>query len=141
MLAIWIASAFFLGLLARQLKLPPLVGFLAAGFLLNAFGVERSPLLDDIAHLGVLLLLFTVGLKLRLRHLLRAEVWGVGSLQFLIVLLLTQWLFRTATNYSLGGLLAVTSLFAFFPAPCSPPRYWNKNARCAPFTAGWPSAS
>ena len=76
MLAIWIAAAFVLGLLARQLKLPPLVGFLAAGFLLNAFGVERTPLLDDIAHLGVLLLLFTVGLKLRFKNLLRAGSLG-----------------------------------------------------------------
>ena len=48
MLAIWIATAFVLGLLARQLRLPPLVGFLAAGFLLNAFGVERTPLLDEM---------------------------------------------------------------------------------------------
>ena len=113
MLAIWIAAAFVLGLLARQLKLPPLVGFLAAGFLLNAFSVERTPLLDDIAHLGVLLLLFTVGLKLRFRNLLRAEVWGVGSLQFVIVLLLAQWLLRTMTGIPIGALLAVASVFAF----------------------------
>ncbi len=113
MLAIWIAAAFVLGLLARQLKLPPLVGFLAAGFLLNAFGVDRTPLLDDIAHLGVLLLLFTVGLKLRLKHLLRAEVWGTASLQFVIALLLVQWLLHTMTGYSLSILLAVTSVFAF----------------------------
>lgn len=113
MLAIWIATAFFLGLLARQLKLPPLVGFLAAGFLLNAFGVERTPLLDEIAHLGVLLLLFTVGLKLRFKTLLRAEVWGVGSLQFVIVLALVQWLLRTMTDFPLGAILAVASVFSF----------------------------
>jgi predicted Kef-type K+ transport protein len=113
MLAIWIAAAFFLGLLARQLKLPPLVGFLAAGFLLNAFGVERTPLLDDIAHLGVLLLLFTVGLKLRFKNLLRAEVWGVGSLQFVITLVLVQWLLRAMTDLPLGAMLAVASMFAF----------------------------
>jgi predicted Kef-type K+ transport protein len=113
MLAIWIAAAFFLGLLARQLKLPPLVGFLAAGFLLNAFSVERTPLLDDIAHLGVLLLLFTVGLKLRFKNLLRPEVWGVGTLQFVIVLVLAQWLLRSITGISFNALLAVTSVFAF----------------------------
>jgi predicted Kef-type K+ transport protein len=113
MLATWIATAFVLGLLARQLKLPPLVGFLAAGFLLNIFGVERTPLLDDIAHLGVLLLLFTVGLKLRFKNLLRAEVWGVGSLQFVITLVLVQWLLRTMTGFSPGALLAAASMLAF----------------------------
>lgn len=82
MLAVWIAAAFALGLLARQIGLPPLVGFLGAGFLLNAAGVERIPGLPDIAHLGVLLLLFSVGLKLRIQHLVRAEVWGVALLQF-----------------------------------------------------------
>ena len=79
MLAVWIAAAFALGLLARQLGLPPLVGFLAAGFLLNAIRCRaRSRSSTDVAHLGVLLLLFSVGLKLRFKNLLRAEVWGVG---------------------------------------------------------------
>ncbi|MCE7903797.1 MAG: sodium:proton exchanger, partial [Gammaproteobacteria bacterium PRO9] len=87
MLAIWIAAAFALGLLARQVGLPPLVGFLATGFLLNAAGIERVPGLADIAHVGVLLLLFTVGLKLRFQHLVRAEVWGVALLHFGLALL------------------------------------------------------
>ena len=52
MVAVWIAAAFALGLLARQLGLPPLIGFLGAGFLLNAAGVERVPALTDVAHLG-----------------------------------------------------------------------------------------
>jgi predicted Kef-type K+ transport protein len=82
MLAVWIGAAFLLGLVARQFRLPPLVGFLAAGFALNALGVERTEVLDELAHLGVLLLLFTVGLKLRLKNMLRAEVWGGALLQF-----------------------------------------------------------
>jgi predicted Kef-type K+ transport protein len=113
MLAIWIATAFALGLLARQLKLPPLVGFLAAGFLLNAFGIEQAPLLDNIAHLGVLLLLFTVGLKLRFKNLLRPEVWGVGSLQFVIVLVAVQWLLRTMIDLPMGAVLATAGALAF----------------------------
>ncbi len=87
MLAIWIAAAFALGLLARQIGLPPLIGFLAAGFLLNAAGIEQVPGLSDIAHLGVLLLLFTVGLKLRIQYLIRVEVWGVALIQFGLVML------------------------------------------------------
>ncbi len=44
--ALLIAVAFFFGLLAQQFRLPPLVGFLISGFVLQAFGQEagrRSP--------------------------------------------------------------------------------------------------
>ncbi|MBL8331134.1 MAG: cation:proton antiporter [Rubrivivax sp.] len=75
-----IALAFAAGFAAQQLRLPPLIGFLAAGFALNALGFERTPALDTIANLGVTLLLFTIGLKLDIRTLLRAEVWGAATL-------------------------------------------------------------
>lgn len=75
-----IALAFAAGFAVQGLRLPPLVGFLAAGFVLNAMGFERSPALDTIANLGVTLLLFTIGLKLDIRTLLRAEVWATSSL-------------------------------------------------------------
>lgn len=81
---LWLALAFLLGLLFRRLGLPPLVGYLAAGFVLNALGQHGSELLDQIAHAGVLLLLFSVGLKLRFKSLVRPEVWG-GSLLHLAV--------------------------------------------------------
>lgn len=75
----WISLAFMAGLAARALGLPPLVGYLAAGFALSGFSTEGRPLLEHVAHAGVLLLLFSVGLKLRLKSLLRAEVL-VGSI-------------------------------------------------------------
>jgi predicted Kef-type K+ transport protein len=83
MLAIWIAGALLLGLAASRIGLPPLVGFMASGFVFSSFGMEPSPLLDDLAHAGVLLLLFAVGLKLRIKTLLRAEVWGTALLHLL----------------------------------------------------------
>jgi len=76
---VWISAAFGLGLAFSRVGLPPLVGFLIAGFALNAFGLRGGPTLEHIAHLGVLLLLFTVGLKLRIRNVLRLEV-SAGSL-------------------------------------------------------------
>ena len=74
---IWIAVAFGFGLLSRGVGLPPLVGFLVAGFALNYVGAEGGAFLDEMADLGVTLLLFTIGLKLRVKELLRTEVWGV----------------------------------------------------------------
>ena len=52
---LWIAIAFVLGFAVKQVGLPPLVGFLAAGFVLNAFGIEGGETLDQIADFGVLL--------------------------------------------------------------------------------------
>ena len=72
--------AYLLGLGASCLKLPPLVGYLGGGVLLYLLGQESSELLYDIGHIGVLLLLFTVGLHIRLRSIFRAEVFGAGTL-------------------------------------------------------------
>lgn len=77
---VWIALAFLLGLLSRLIGLPPLVGFLAAGFLLNTYGVETGQTLEKLSDLGITLLLFTVGLKLNLRTLARPQVWAVTGL-------------------------------------------------------------
>jgi predicted Kef-type K+ transport protein len=77
---VWIAVAFVLGLGARQIGLPPLVGFLIAGFVLHAMGIEGTERLSAVADVGVTLLLFSIGLKLKLGSLLRPEVWAVASL-------------------------------------------------------------
>ena len=76
---IWIVAAFACGLIMKPLGLPPLIGYLAAGLLLHVYGSQPTNILEVISHAGVLLLLFTVGLKLRLRQLLRMEVLA-GSL-------------------------------------------------------------
>lgn len=62
------------GALATAIRLPPLVGFLAAGFALVPLGVEATPTVETVADLGVTVLLFGVGLKVDLRSLLRREV-------------------------------------------------------------------
>jgi len=68
--------------------LPPMVGFLAAGFLLNAMGAEGGEFLDAIADMGITLLLFSIGLKLKLKSLVRPEVWGVATLHMAAITLL-----------------------------------------------------
>ncbi len=67
--------AFTFGLAVRQIGLPPLVGFLAAGFVLRGVGLESHATIDVIGDFGVLILLFTIGLKLRLEQLARPPVW------------------------------------------------------------------
>jgi predicted Kef-type K+ transport protein len=84
MIAVWISGALLLGLAVSRLGLPPLVGFLASGFVFAALGMERTPMLEDLAHAGVLLLLFAVGLKLRIKTLLRYEVWGTAIAHLLL---------------------------------------------------------
>ena len=82
---IWIAIAFIFGFLSRQAGLPPLVGFLVAGFTLNYLGAESGSFLEEMADLGITLLLFSIGLKLRIKELLCVEVWGVTLIHMLIV--------------------------------------------------------
>jgi predicted Kef-type K+ transport protein len=81
-----LAIAFIAGFIFFRIGLPPLVGFLAAGFLLSAVGAESTPLLNELADLGVTLLLFTIGLKLRVSSLLKPEIWGVTTLHMLITI-------------------------------------------------------
>ena len=118
--ALAIAFAYGLGLVVRFIGLPPLVGFLAAGFALNAAGPsvglphEAGEVLSHVAHLGVLLLLFTVGLKLRLRSLVQPEVIGGGLLHFAVsVVVLAPGLYwLLGLSWSTAILLAVALAFS-----------------------------
>jgi len=98
---LWITIALLLGLAAKQLNLPPLVGFLVAGFLLNLGGAQGGAFLSEIAELGVTLLLFTIGLKLNIRQLLRTEVWGVASTHMLLIVLVNALLVLGLAQLSL----------------------------------------
>lgn len=75
-LSVSLAVAFVFGMVSRMVGLPPMMGFLAAGFALNQLGIEATEALRRIADMGVLLLLFTIGLKLRPEMLARRHVYG-----------------------------------------------------------------
>lgn len=72
-------AAFAFGFAASLTRLPPLVGYIVAGFVLHAFGFESTATVETIADLGVFLLLFGIGLKLRFRTLANPAVWGPAT--------------------------------------------------------------
>ncbi|MEQ1817635.1 MAG: cation:proton antiporter [Terricaulis sp.] len=70
-----IALAFFFGTLAQKLRISPLVGYLIAGVAVGPFTpgfVGDTPLAMQFAEIGVILLMFGVGLKFSL-----ADLWAV----------------------------------------------------------------
>lgn len=117
----WITIAFFCGFLIRQIGLPPLVGFLAAGFVLNALGVSGGTTLQLVADLGVTLLLFTIGLKLKLDTLLKPEVWAGATLHMLATIVFFSGLLFAAlysgislfTDLDLTSILLISFALSF----------------------------
>ncbi len=114
MVAVLLAGALVLGLVAWRIGLPPLVGFLVSGFVWSALGVTPPAMLPDLAHAGVLLLLFAVGLKLRVKTLLRHEVWGTAVVHLLVTGALGTLLVYWGTGLALGvsAILAVALGFS-----------------------------
>jgi predicted Kef-type K+ transport protein len=112
----WLATAFACGLIARQLGLPPLVGYLIAGFGLQATGAETTELIARASELGVTLLLFTIGLKLRLTSLLAAHVWGVATAHMLAFLVLLLPLMKILGWLGLPYVVSMTPLGALLVA-------------------------
>ncbi|HJL18959.1 MAG TPA: cation:proton antiporter [Sandaracinaceae bacterium LLY-WYZ-13_1] len=102
----WIGVAFLLGLVARRLGQPPLLGFLAAGFGLELLGLRPDEALRDLADLGILLLLFTIGLKLDVRSLLRRYVLGVTLVHMGVTTALIMGLLLGAAALVAAGPLA-----------------------------------
>ncbi len=97
---LWISIAFVMGLASRSIGLPPLVGYLAAGFALNLTGFVSGDMLETLADLGITLLLFTVGLKLNLKTFARPQVWAVTVLHTSLVVLLIASVFVGLTFLS-----------------------------------------
>lgn len=108
---VWVGTAYLVGLIASRLSFPPLVGYLAAGYILHILGVESDgQTLTHLADIGIELLLFTVGLKLKLRSLLRQEVLSVGGLHLLLVTGFAGLVFLLLGEQTTGGLILGASL-------------------------------
>jgi glutathione-regulated potassium-efflux system ancillary protein KefC len=111
---IMLTAAFVLGLGVRFVGLPPLVGFLLAGFGLNLAGYVSSPQLEGAADLGVTVLLFTIGLKLQVRTLLQPAVWMGATVHMALTVALFGLLLLAVPFGIFGSLdLATAALIAF----------------------------
>jgi len=78
-----------------RLRLVPIVGFLVAGVLIgpNALGLVRDQaLVDATAEIGVILLLFTIGIEFSLEKLARIQrlILGGGSMQVGLSVVITM---------------------------------------------------
>ncbi|VVO23231.1 cation:proton antiporter [Pseudomonas fluorescens] len=102
LLIIFAASLVVIALFQR-LRLPPVLGYLCVGLVIgpSAFNwVNESEDLPDLAELGVVFLLFSLGLEFSLTKMLalRQVVFGLGSLQVL------------GTAMLLGGILILLGI-------------------------------
>ena len=81
-----IVAGAIIAYISFRLKLVPIVGFLLAGVLIgpNALGLVRDQeIVDATAEIGVILLLFTIGIEFSLEKLARIQrlIFGGGTLQ------------------------------------------------------------
>lgn len=94
-----LAAAFAGGVLARFLRLSPVVGYLAAGVLIGPFTpgyqADNAPL-DALAELGVIFLMFGVGLHFNVRDLLSVKKIAIPGA-------LAQILLATALGSGIGA--------------------------------------
>jgi CPA2 family monovalent cation:H+ antiporter-2 len=105
--------------LFRKLKLPTILAYLATGVLVGEFGlglVKDNGNYEHLAELGIVFLLFTLGLEFSLPRLLAMKrlVFAVGSLQVavsLLVFTLLALLFGLdfSSAFVVGGILALSS--------------------------------
>lgn len=109
---IMLGTAMLFVALFRKLGLGAVLGYLCAGALVGPYGLGLVANADDIlqvADLGIVLLLFLVGLELQPSRLwrLRNDILGLGLLQVAATGLVLSSLVHLATGYSFGASLAI----------------------------------
>ena len=81
-LAVGLVLAFAFGLVAQRLRLPPLIGYLLAGIAIGPFTpgfVADQSVANQLAEVGVILLMFGVGLHFSLEDLLSVRAIAVSG--------------------------------------------------------------
>lgn len=98
--------AFIFGVLAHRLRLPPIAGYLLAGVVIGPFTpgyVADQKLADQLAELGVILLMFGVGLHFSLKDLLSVKAIAIpGAMAQIAVATLAGMGLAWAMGWSVG---------------------------------------
>jgi monovalent cation:H+ antiporter-2, CPA2 family len=113
-----LASSVVVVLLFRRLRLPPILGYLAVGMLLGPYALNftASGIAPILAELGVVFLVFTLGLEFSLPRMIamRREAFLIGGLQVVITtatFAVVLWALKVppVTATMVGGALAMSS--------------------------------
>ena len=96
----------------KKLKMPPIVGYLAAGIILGSFWKGTIPedtetVVELLANMGLVLLMFCIGMELNLKKLRKTGV-------FAIVVALVQLPLMILGGYLFGIMMGWTALQAIF---------------------------
>jgi len=101
--------AFILGAIAHRFRLPPLVGYLVAGVLVGPYTpgfVADQNLAPELAEIGVILLMFGVGLHFSMKDLLSVRLIAVpGAIVQIAFATFLGWAMGTLMGWSTGGSL------------------------------------
>lgn len=93
--AVGLGLAFVLGAIANRLRLSPLVGYLVAGICVGPFTpgfVADQALANQLAEIGVMLLMFGVGLHFSLKDLMAVKAIAIpGAIAQITVATLLGW--------------------------------------------------
>lgn len=115
-IALVILIALIFGLGMTRIKQPPILGYIIAGLILGPSGlafVESRDQVSILAEMGVLLLLFVIGIELNLRTF--KKVWLVTSLATILQILICT-LVTWAISYFLGWSSGLPVLLGFITA-------------------------
>lgn len=97
-IAIILASAFLGGVLAKRFRQPAVLGYILAGLTVGGWAIRLThgeAVLASLAEIGVVFLMFALGLELsfaRLRRVGEVAFWG-GVIQILVIILLGVMIF------------------------------------------------
>src|SRR3989344_8024530 len=86
-IAILLVAAGFFGIIAKLIKQPILIGYLFAGFFLAAMGfVGDSTYLQNLGKIGVTLLLFLLGMEIKIHDLFQfGKVTFISAIAQIVV--------------------------------------------------------
>src|SRR5437899_12513906 len=99
--------AYLFGLIAHRLRVQPLVGYLVAGVVVGPFTpgfTANAELAAELAEIGVILLMFGVGLHFSLKDLMSvARIAVPGAIGQIAVATLMGWGLAHFLGWSLAG--------------------------------------